>query len=305
MGSFTKFQGVYTALVTPMLSGKICMQSFSKLLNDQIKQDVDGIVLLGTTGEAPTVSASERHSLISAAVTSAKGKVPIIVGVGSNCTAQTIQNTIASDNAGADAVQIVAPYYNKPTQEGLFKHFDAVAQCTKKPIMLYSIQSRCGIEISIPTIQRLHDKHAHIIAIKDCTSSFDRISELRQSLDNGFQILAGDDSATLPFLSLGASGIVSVASNLIAKELCSMVRLALNNKFFEAAKIHHEFYPLFKGLFVESNPGPIKYALYRQGLISSPELRLPMSSLLEENRLTLDVILNKLNIGLNSELLCC
>lgn len=296
MKSQIKFQGVYTALVTPMLSGKISMESFSRLLNDQVEQGVDGIVLLGTTGEAPTVSNSERKALITTAKTSVKGKTPIIVGVGSNCTAQTIQNTIDSDNAGADAIQIVAPYYNKPTQEGLFRHFDAVAQCTEKPIMLYSIQSRCGIEISISTIQRLRDKHPHIVTIKDCTASCDRISELKRSLDKDFQILAGDDSATLPFMSLGATGIVSVASNLIARELCSMVNLALQNNFNEAAKIHHEFYPLFKGLFIEGNPGPIKYALYRQGLISSPELRLPMVPLLKENQLLLDQILDKLDI---------
>lgn len=304
MTSHIKFQGVYTALVTPMRSGKICMESFSNLLNYQIKHNIDGIVLLGTTGEAPTISSSERRSLITTASASVKGKVPIIVGVGSNCTTQTIQNTIDSDNAGADAIQIVAPYYNKPTQEGLFRHFDAVAQCTEKPIMLYSIQSRCGIEISIPTIQRLRDKHPHILTIKDCTASCDRISELKKSLDDDFHILAGDDSATLPFTSLGATGIVSVASNLFVHELISMVNLALQNNFHEAAKIHHKFYPIFKGLFIESNPGPIKYTLYRQGLISSPELRLPMVPLLKENQLLLDQILHNLNLE-NPQPLCC
>lgn len=304
MRSQIKFQGVYTALVTPMLSGKICMDSFSNILKYQIEQGIDGVVLLGTTGEAPTISNSERQSLTNTAKTFLKGKIPLVVGVGSNCTEQTIQNTIDADNAGADAIQIVAPYYNKPTQEGLFRHFDAVAQCTEKPIMLYSIQSRCGIEISIPTIQRLRDKHPHIVTIKDCTASCDRISELKRSLDKDFQILAGDDSVTLPFMSLGATGIVSVASNLIGRELGTMVNLALQNNFHEAVGIHDEFFPLFKGLFIEGNPGPVKYALYRKGIISSPELRLPMAALQKENQLLLNQILDKLSIKA-PQLVCC
>lgn len=303
MKSHMKFQGVYTALVTPMLSGKICMESFEALLNFQIEEGISGIVLLGTTGEAATISNSERQSLINTASASTKGKVPLIVGVGSNCTTQTIQNTIDADEAGADAIQIVAPYYNKPSQEGLFRHFDAVAQCTEKPIMLYSIQSRCGIEISIPTIQRLRDKHPHIVTIKDCTPSCDRISELKAAMDNDFQILAGDDSMTLPFMSLGSTGIVSVASNLIPSELSTMLNLALQNNFHDAAKIHNQFFLLFKGLFIEGNPGPIKYALYRKGLISSPELRLPMVSLQKENRLLLDQILDKFDVQL-PQLVC-
>lgn len=304
--TFHKFKGVYTALITPMLSGEICMESFERLVSRQIEEGIDGMVLLGTTGEAPTVSSSERQVLIKSALDHAKGKTPLIVGVGSNCTAQTIQNTMDADKAGADGIQIVAPYYNKPTQEGLFRHFDAIAKCTEKPIMLYSIQSRCGIEIGIQTIQRLREKHPHIVAIKDCNGSCDRISELKKSLGEDFQILAGDDSLTLPFLALGATGIVSVASNLVVRELVEMVDLALENNFQEAAKIHYRLYPLFKGLFIESNPGPVKYALYRQGVISSAELRLPMVSLLEENRLILDTVLDAVGIKhKHPELVCC
>lgn len=179
---------------------------------------------------------------------------------------------------------VVAPYYNKPSQEGLYRHFAALAECTDRPIVLYSIPGRCGIEIAVPTIERLRRKYPHVNTVKEAGGSVDRVDQLKQALGDDIVVLSGDDSLTLPFMAVGAQGVVSVASNLYVREVSKMVRLALQDDFRKAAKIHRRLYPVFKALFIEPNPVPIKTALADAGILGSAEVRPPLCEMSEANR---------------------
>src|SRR3954465_14566683 len=217
------FTGTYTAIVTPFKNGKIDEAAFARLVKAQIKGGVDGIVPVGTTGESPTLNYEEHIQVIALSVKLAAGKVKVLAGTGGNSTSEAIYLTQHAEKAGADGSLQVAPYYNKPTQEGLFQHFHAVARATKLPIVLYSVPGRCGIEIGIETVNRLAHESVSIVGIKEAGGNADRVSQLRALLGPKFTILSGDDSLTLPFMSVGAHGVVSVASTVIPREVAPMV----------------------------------------------------------------------------------
>jgi 4-hydroxy-tetrahydrodipicolinate synthase len=277
------FTGTYTALVTPFKDGKVDELAFERLIRGQIKGGVDGIVPVGTTGESPTLSFEEHIYVVEKSVEFAARKVKVLAGTGGNSTDEAIYLTVAAEKAGADGSLQVAPYYNKPTQEGLFQHFRAIAYATRLPIVLYSIPGRCGIEIAIETVQRLARECKNIVGIKEAGGNADRVSQLRTALGPKFTILSGDDSLTLPFMAVGAEGVVSVASNIVPKEVTQMVRAFAGGRLSTALKLHERLYPLFKDLFVETNPVPVKAALAMLGQIEE-EYRLPLVAMNPRSR---------------------
>ena len=264
--------------------------SFERLVRAQIKGGVDGIVPVGTTGESPTLSFEEHIYVIELAIKFAAGKIRVLAGTGGNSTDEAVYLTIAAERAGANGSLQVAPYYNKPTQEGLFQHFRAIAYATKLPIVLYSVPGRCGVEIGVDTVKRLARECKNIVGVKEAGGNADRVSQLRASLGLKFTILSGDDSLTLPFMAVGAQGVVSVASNIIPREVTHMVRAFAIGKPSVALKLHDKFYPLFKDLFIETNPVPIKAALAMAGQIEE-EYRLPLVPMNPKNRETLKATL--------------
>jgi len=268
------FAGTHTALVTPFREGKFDATAFRQLIEDQISAGITGIVPVGTTGESPTLNHSEHSEVIRTAVEAAAGRCIVIAGTGSNATSEAIALTADAERLGADAALLVAPYYNKPGQEGIYRHFRAVAESVGIPIILYSIPGRCGVEIAVDTVVRLAADCPNIRAIKEAGGSVERVNQLRDALPETFEILSGD-SLTIPFLSVGAVGVISVASNLIPAEVSTMVRAWLAGNTGEATSLHRRFYPLFKNLFLETNPVPVKFALSLHGGIS-PEVRLPL-----------------------------
>ena len=287
--------GTITALVTPFRDGRVSYIDLKKLVAHQIKSGINGLVPVGTTGESPTLSYAEHMDVIRFVISEARGRVPVIAGTGSNSTHEAIELTKLSHDANADAMLLVAPYYNKPSQEGLFRHFSAIAEVTDKPIILYSIPGRCGVEISVDVVARLRAKYAHVAWIKEAGGSVDRVDQLKQALGNDIVVLSGDDSLTLPFMAVGAEGVISVASNLYAREIGQMVKLALGNDFARAGKIHRKLYPAFKTLFIEPNPVPIKAALVRAGIISSAEVRSPLCDMTPANAKALERVLAQLD----------
>lgn len=269
------FTGTYTAIVTPFRNGILDDAALKKLVKAQVRAGVDGIVPVGTTGESPSLDYDEHIQVIEHCVAHAAGKIKVIAGTGANSTTEAIYLTQAAEQAGADGSLQVAPYYNKPSQEGLFQHFKAIARRTSLPIVLYSIPGRCGIEIGIDTVKRLAKACSNVVSIKEAGGTPDRVSQLRAALGPKFSILSGDDSLTLPFMSVGAHGVVSVASNVIPRQVSKMVKAFTQGKPAAALKIHQQYYPLFKDLFVETNPVPVKAALAMMGQVEE-EYRLPL-----------------------------
>lgn len=260
------FKGVYTALVTPFRNGKLDEEAYIALVNRQVEQGVDGVVPVGSTGESSTLSPDEHLHVIELAVKTVAGRVKVVAGTGANSTAEAIHLTESAEKLGADASLLVAPYYNKPSQDGLFEHFSQIARSVKIPLILYSIPGRCGIEIGVETVRRLAEANPNIVSIKEAGGNSDRVSQLMDAVKKpGFTILSGDDPLTLSFMAVGAQGVISVASNIIPAEVCAMVRAFAEGKLTEALRIHQKYYPLFKNLFVETNPVPVKTALSMMG----------------------------------------
>jgi 4-hydroxy-tetrahydrodipicolinate synthase len=281
------FTGTYTALVTPFQRGAVAYDELRRLIEFQIKGGIDGLVPVGTTGESPTVDHEEHLEIIRFTIEAVRGRVPVIAGTGSNSTKEACDMTRAADAAGADGLLLVAPYYNRPTQEGLFQHFAKIAEVTDKPIMLYSIPGRCGVEISVGVIERLRARFPHVAHIKEAGGSVDRVDQIIQAMGDAVTVLSGDDSLTLPFMAAGAQGVVSVVSNYLPRPITEMTRHALANDYRKARALHRKLYPLFKTFFIESNPAPMKAALARAGIISSEEVRLPLCNLSTASRKTL------------------
>ena len=277
------FHGTFTALVTPFRSGGIDTSAFEKLIETQIAGGITGIVAIGTTGESPTLSPEEREQLIRLTVATAKKRCLALAGTGSNSTQHAVADTKAAEKLGVDGALVVAPYYNKPSQEGLFRHFKAIADATSLPILLYNIPGRCGVDIAPDTVVRLAKECRNIASIKEASGSVERVSELRRRLPESFTILSGDDSLTLPFMAVGAVGVVSVASNLFPSEVCALVRACESGDLKSAEKFHRRLLPLFKDLFIEPNPVPIKTALGWCGAMSG-EVRLPLCEMSESNQ---------------------
>jgi 4-hydroxy-tetrahydrodipicolinate synthase len=281
------FSGTYTAIITPFRkNGKLDEPALKRLIDSQIKGGVDGIVPVGTTGESPTLDYEEHIEVIKRSIEFAAGKIKVLAGTGGNSTSEAIYLTKMAKKAGADGSLQVAPYYNKPSQEGLFQHFKAIAAATDLPLVLYSIPGRCGVEIAIETVARLGAACPSIVGIKEAGGNADRVSQLRAALGERFTILSGDDSLTLPFMAVGAQGVVSVASNVIPREVSQMVAALAQGKPAHARKLHSRFYPLFKDLFLETNPVPVKAALSMLG-ICAEEYRLPLVPMSAKNRDTL------------------
>ena len=277
------FRGTFTALVTPFRDGAIDVPAFEKLIEAQIAAGIDGVIAVGTTGESPTLSHDEREQVIRLTVTIAKGRCKVLAGTGSNSTQHAVADTKLAEKLGVDGALIVAPYYNKPSQEGLFRHFQAIAQATALPIMLYNIPGRCGVDIGADTVVRLAGACKNIVSIKEASGSVDRVGELRVRLPEAFTILSGDDSLTLPFMAVGAVGVVSVVSNLLPAEVCALVRAFASGDVKRARELHGKLFALFKDLFIEPNPVPVKTALaWRRAM--SAEVRLPLCEMSEVNQ---------------------
>jgi 4-hydroxy-tetrahydrodipicolinate synthase len=277
------FTGTYTAIVTPFKNGQLDAPALERLIRLQVKAGVDGIVPVGTTGESPTVDYEEHLEIIALTVKFASGRVKVLAGTGGNSTSEAVYLTREAEKIGADGSLQVAPYYNKPTPEGLFQHFREISHATRLPILLYSIPGRCGVEIGVETVRRLARECKNILGIKEAGGSCDRVSQLRAALGPKFVIMSGDDSLTLPFLAVGADGVISVASNVIPRQVAQMVAAFRRGQIRKAARLHAKFYPLFKDLFIETNPVPVKAALGMLGLIAE-EYRLPLVPMSTVNR---------------------
>jgi 4-hydroxy-tetrahydrodipicolinate synthase len=290
------FRGTFTALVTPFRNGAIDFAALEKLIEQQIVAGITGIVAVGTTGESPTLTHEEREKVIQAAVKAANGRCQVIAGTGSYSTRDAIEATKAAEKTGVDGVLVVSPYYNKPSQEGLFRHFQAIAQATPLSILLYNIPGRCGVDIGPDTVARLAETCRTIVSIKEAGGNVERVSELRRRLPDSFTILSGDDSLTLPFMSVGAAGVVSVASNLFPAEICALVRAYEAGDAKAALKLHRRLFPLFKDLFIEPNPVPVKTALGWRGTMSG-EVRLPLCEMSEANQARLRKTLEEFERG--------
>jgi 4-hydroxy-tetrahydrodipicolinate synthase len=294
------FTGTYTALVTPFRGGQVDAQAFWELVERQIQGGVDGVCPVGTTGESPTVTVEEHINIVSICVEAAKKKIKVVPGTGANSTAEAIHLTQAAERAGADGSLQICPYYNKPSQEGLYRHFRAIAESTSLPIILYSIPGRCGIEIGVETVARLAADCKNITAIKEAGGSADRVSLLRQAVPDKFNILSGDDSLTLPFMAVGARGVVSVVSNLIPGEISRMVKAFASGDAETARQIHEKYYLLFKNMFIETNPVPVKYAMSLMGLIAE-EYRLPLVAAGEASKKVIRETLQKCGVQASRE----
>lgn len=273
-----KFHGSITALVTPFKSGKVDESALVKIVKDQIANGTDGLVPVGTTGESPTLTHDEHHRVIQIVVQAAAGRVPVIAGTGSNSTDEAVSLTKFAKKAGADGALLAAPYYNKPTQEGLYRHYAAVAK-TDLPIVLYNIPGRSVVNISPDTVARLA-KIPNIVAIKEASGSMDQASHIMTLCD--IDVLSGDDSLTLPLLAMGGKGVISVVSNLVPKDVSAMVDAFFAGDHEKARKAHLKLFSLCRAMFIETNPIPIKRAMKLMGYCSD-EIRLPLCEMSEHN----------------------
>ncbi len=275
------FSGAFTALVTPFRNGEVDVEALEGLVEFQIGQGIHGLVPCGTTGETPSMSEAEDRLVIGTVVRVANGRVPVIAGTGSNSTHMAIKYTRMAEEEGADGSLQVAPYYTKPTQEGLYRHFTAIAESTGLPIVLYNIPGRTSVNISAETTARLAEI-PNIVGTKEATHSMDLASDIRRLCGEEFDILSGDDSLTLPLMSLGGRGVISVAGNVAPAVVSDMVSALLEGNFERGRELHYDLLPLCRALFVETNPIPVKTAASILGLCSD-EMRLPMIPLAGEN----------------------
>lgn len=271
------FQGVYTAVITPFRQGKIDYDSYFKILENQIRSGVAGVVPCGTTGESPTLSYEEHKELIQKTVQVVAGKIQVIAGTGSNSTKEAIELTESACADGVDGILSVNPYYNKPTQEGMYRHFTEIANVSSKPVMLYNIPGRTNVNLLPETVARLAT-HPKIAAIKEATGDLGQMAKVIAATPPDFDLLSGDDNLTLPVLSIGGKGVVSVVSNLFPRACVDMVSLYLRGDLEASKKIYYKLLPVFISAFIETNPIPIKAAMSWFGYCEN-ELRLPMTAL--------------------------
>jgi 4-hydroxy-tetrahydrodipicolinate synthase len=296
-----KIRGAITALITPFTTnGKLDEEGFKQNLNFQISNGIDGLVPLGTTGEAPTLTHEEKEKVIKLTVKAAKGKVPIIVGTGSYSTQLTIEYTQQAAELGADMALIVTPYYNKPTQEGLYKHFKAITESTPLPIMVYNIQGRTGQNLETNTLRRIADL-PNIIGVKEASGNISQVGEVIETIARhrpNFSVLSGDDANTLVLMALGGDGVISVISNLIPAKVKQLVEAIEKGNLTLARELHYQMMPIVRGAFLETNPSPIKAAMNYFGMPSGG-CRLPLCDLTTENIKKLSDILDKSQINID------
>jgi 4-hydroxy-tetrahydrodipicolinate synthase len=290
-----KLQGVYTALVTPMTAdGALDEKALRRLVDFQIEGGVSGLVPVGTTGESPTLDGDECKRVIRTVVEQVRGRVPVIAGAGSNSTAEAVHYAKDAKEAGADATLQVTPYYNKPTTDGILGHFRAIADTVDLPLIVYNIGGRTAKNIDNPTMLELA-RHPNILGVKEASGDIGQIMELIAKKPADFTVLSGDDNLVFPILALGGMGVISVASNLVPQQMSRFVAAALKGDWNAARKMHYELLPLFKAMFIETNPIPIKAALAMKGMITET-YRLPMCALTPKNRESLHATLTELKL---------
>ena len=286
------FQGTYTAIVTPFgLDGKVDFDKLRELIAIQAEAGIDGVVPVGTTGESPSLDYDEHSKVIEVAIEAAAGKMKVIAGTGANSTSEALELTERAKDAGADGTLQVTPYYNKPNQEGLIRHFSAVADLGL-PVVLYNVPGRTSREIAVDTVVALSG-HPHIVAVKEAGGSVDRVSAILTKCD--ITVLSGDDSLTFPMMAVGGKGVISVASNVAPGPLAQMTHLALDGKWDEARAFHFKYYPLFTDLFIDTNPIPVKAAMAMMGLIEET-YRLPLCPMSDSLKATLKRTLQELDL---------
>lgn len=289
-----KFRGSFVALVTPFRAGRVDVDALRALVEEQIAAGTDGLVPCGTTGEAPTLGSDEVEVVVRAVVEQAAGRVPVVVGTGTNDTASVIRRTHRARELGADAVLVVVPYYNRPTQEGLFRHFAAVAEATHAPIVLYNVPSRTGANLEPATVRRLLE-FDEFVALKEASGNLQKISEIIEICGDRLPVLSGDDALTLPILALGGQGVISVTALVVPAETAALVHAGLKGELAAARALHYRLRALAEVLFVEPNPVPVKAALAMMGRIEE-ELRLPLVPLGEEGRGRVREVLRSLGL---------
>ncbi len=276
------FKGSIVAIVTPFKNGRVDENRLRDLIELHIKEGSSGIVPCGTTGESATLSFEEHDRVIEITIEQARKRVPVIAGTGSNSTQEAVMLTRHAAEAGADASLQVSPYYNRPTQKGLYEHFKAIAESVNIPIILYNIASRTGVNIEPETIAKLARDCKNIVGVKEASGSLDQMSRIKQLCAENFDLISGDDSLTLPVLSIGGTGIISVVANIVPRDVASLVAEFEKGNIKKAREIHYKLLPLIKAVFIETNPIPVKTAMGLLGMCE-PDLRLPMSAMLPEN----------------------
>ncbi|WP_374718438.1 4-hydroxy-tetrahydrodipicolinate synthase [Parageobacillus toebii] len=288
-----QFGKIVTAMVTPFdHKGNIDFEKTTQLVDYLLENGTDSLVVVGTTGESATLTTEEKVALFRHVVSVVNGRVPVIAGTGSNNTQASIELTKKAEEAGVDAVLLVAPYYNKPNQEGLYQHFKAIAESTSLPVMLYNIPGRSVVNMSVDTVVRLSEI-PNIVAIKDASGNLDTMTEIIARTREDFLLYSGDDNITLPVLAIGGAGVVSVASHIIGNEMQQMIAAFEAGELAKAAKLHQKLLPIMKGLFAAPNPVPVKTALQLKGL-DVGSVRLPLVPLTEQERIELMNLLNTL-----------
>ncbi|MDR1413794.1 MAG: 4-hydroxy-tetrahydrodipicolinate synthase [Puniceicoccales bacterium] len=271
-------KGLYTALVTPFVDGEINLNDFRRLISFQAEGGADGIVVAGTTGESPTLTGGEFISLLETAVANGK-QMKVLAGVGSCSTTEAVRKTKIAHDMGVSGMLAVTPYYNRPTQSGLVEYYSRIADATDRPIILYSVPSRCGVEIAIDTISTLRSRCSNIVGIKEATENCSRVEKITDLMGEDFAVFSGNDSMTLPFMSLGAVGVVSVMSNITPSEMAKLVAFAGAGDFRDALHLYRTMQQMISKLFIETNPLPVKFLLEAKGIISSAQCRSPLGEL--------------------------
>ena len=285
-------QGAMTALITPFKNGKIDEETYAKLIQRQIDNDIDYVVPVGTTGESATLTHDEHKKCIEIAVEVCKGtKTKVLAGAGSNSTHEAIDLAKFAEQKGADAILSVAPYYNKPTQRGIYEHYKALANAIDIPLVLYNVPGRTCSNIEVDTAVKLFNEVENIVAIKEATGKIENVVAL--CAKSAISVISGDDAINYPIIATGGKGVISVTSNLLPKKIAKLVHKALKGDFLKAREINEELYELNKILFIESNPIPIKYAMYEAGLIPTLEYRLPLVEPSEENKQKIKQVIKK------------
>ena len=290
------FQGVYTAIVTPFKEDEsVDYDALAKLIDFNINNGVSGIVPCGTTGESPTLDNEEHAKVIEFTIKHVNKKVPVIAGTGSNCTREAISMTKHAEELGADAALVVNPYYNKPTQEGLYRHFKAVADSVNIPIVLYNIKGRTGVNVETATLMRLAKDCKNLTAVKEASGDLEQMKDVIAKKSDNFSVLSGDDGVTLDLIKAGGNGVISVAANVIPDRMAKMVKTALDGNIEESEKLDAELQPFFDVEFIETNPIPIKYMLSLKGMCKEI-YRLPMCELRPESKEEVKVVMKDLGI---------
>lgn len=288
-----ELKGTIVALVTPFKDDKrLDMDNLSKLIQWHIDKKTDAILICGTTGESATLTHAEHMDLIEFAIKEAAGRIPIIAGAGSNCTEESIMLAKHAEKFNADAILVITPYYNKPTQEGLFSHFKAVAETVRIPVILYNVPSRTGVNLAPETVKRLMEIE-NILSIKEATGDLRQLSQIIKLCGNRITLLSGDDFTLLPTLSIGGEGVVSVVANIVPEDVKKLIDEYKQGNIKEAEKMHYKLLPLIEVLFIETNPVPVKEAMKMMNLLSSSAVRLPLVPLQETNRKKLKVVLQE------------